>query len=404
MPARSVGTHTARSIVDLFGTFDDVPHWTTEGVRFSSSAAAVDARREADGSKGIADSYVFSVAHALSFRRRLRYILSCCQPSQWILLALLGFVTALVAFTIELSVTKIYELRAEYLPVWAWLLTAAVLALFSVFCVHVGSPAAAGSGIPEMKVTLTGEDVDNFLSFRTLIAKSVGLVAVQAAGLSLGSEGPFIHVAGCLAVALCTYLPQTWFFKYISVETYRLQLLAVAVSAGVTATFGAPVGGVLFSIEVTATFFFVSSLWKGFYTAIACMVVFRLARLLPLVELFQVEDLPPLTITLETFAFIILAILCGVLSGIIVFFVGVLNSITKRFPIPGRYAWAAGVALVDAGVAYASPLLWQLDKGLLGDMLNVSHHEAASDVINKAGDLAIVFVAKICLMILSMSC
>ncbi|EER19889.1 conserved hypothetical protein [Perkinsus marinus ATCC 50983] len=399
------GTYTARSIVDLFGTFDDVPHGTSEGVRFSSSAAAAaNARRGADGSKGVAASNVFVTAHALSFRKRLRYIVACCQPSQWILLALLGFVTAVLAFTIELSVTKIYELRAEYLPVWAWLLTAAVLAAFAVLCVHIGSPAAAGSGIPEMKVTLTGEDVDDFLSLRTLFAKTFGLVAVQAAGLSLGSEGPFIHIAGCVAVALCTYLPQAWFYRYINVETYRLQLLAVAVSAGVTATFGAPVGGVLFSIEVTATFFFVSSLWKGFYTAIACMVVFRLARLVPVIELFQIDTLPPLTITLEIFAFIILAVLCGVLSGVIVFFVGVLNSITKRFPIPMRYVWVTGVALVDAGVAYASPLLWQLDRGLLGDMLVVSHHEAANDVINQAGNLAIVFIAKICLMIVSMSC
>ncbi|KAF4712746.1 Chloride Channel, partial [Perkinsus olseni] len=181
---------------------------------------------------------------------------------------------------------------------------------------------------------------------------------------------------------------------YISVETYRLQLLAVAVSAGVTATFGAPVGGVLFSIEASEI--------TG--DTVVTLTGNQELSAQPLVELFQVEDLPALTITLETFAFIILAILCGVLSGIIVFFVGVLNSITKRFPIPVRYAWAAGVAVIDAGVAYASPLLWQLDKGLLGDMLNVSHHEAASDVINKAGDLAIVFVAKICLMILSMSC
>ncbi|KAF4676988.1 Chloride Channel [Perkinsus chesapeaki] len=395
-------THVCRKNAIQGGTFDDVPHWTTEGVKFSSSAAAVDARRQAEGSEKIADPYIFSMAHALSFRRRLRYIVSCCQPSQWILLALLGFFTALLAFTVEFAVTKIYELRADYLPIWAWILTAPLLTMLAVLCVHLGSPAAGGSGIPEMKVTLTGEDIDDFLTLRTMLAKCIGLVAVQAAGLSLGSEGPFIHISGCIAVALCTYLPHVWFFKYISVETYRLQLLAVAVSAGVTATFGAP--ATAFPLQVTATFFFVSSLWKGFYTAIACMIVFRLARLLPIVELFQTDNLPALSLTAETLAFVILAILCGMLSGIIVYFVGVLNSITKTFRIPVRYGWAAAIALIDAGTAYASPLLWQLDKGLLGDMLNVAHHEAANDVINQAGSLGIVFAVKVCLLILSMSC
>jgi H+/Cl- antiporter ClcA len=42
-------------------------------------------------------------------------------------------------------------------------------------------------------------------------------------------------------------------------------MLAAAVAAGVTATFGAPIGGVLFSIEVTSTYYFVSNLWKAFF-------------------------------------------------------------------------------------------------------------------------------------------
>lgn len=42
-------------------------------------------------------------------------------------------------------------------------------------------------------------------------------------------------------------------------------MLAASVAIGVVATFGAPIGGVLFSIEVTSTYYFVSNLWKTFF-------------------------------------------------------------------------------------------------------------------------------------------
>jgi len=41
-------------------------------------------------------------------------------------------------------------------------------------------------------------------------------------------------------------------------------MIAVAVAAGVVATFGAPFGGIIFSIEVTATYYMISNLWKSF--------------------------------------------------------------------------------------------------------------------------------------------
>ena len=58
-------------------------------------------------------------------------------------------------------------------------------------------------------------------------------------------------------------------------------MLAAGCAAGVAATFGAPVGGVLFSIEVTATYYSVAHLWKAMFTAVAAAVVFRVTRLEP---------------------------------------------------------------------------------------------------------------------------
>ncbi|KAL3907258.1 MAG: hypothetical protein SGPRY_010238 [Prymnesium sp.] len=46
-------------------------------------------------------------------------------------------------------------------------------------------------------------------------------------------------------------------------------MLAVASAVGVSATFGAPMGGVLFSIEVTAQYFLVSLYWRCFF---ACVI------------------------------------------------------------------------------------------------------------------------------------
>jgi chloride channel 2 len=50
-------------------------------------------------------------------------------------------------------------------------------------------------------------------------------------------------------------------------------MMAAAVAAGITATFGAPIGGVLFSIEVSSTYYMVSNFWKAFFCT-TCGVVF----------------------------------------------------------------------------------------------------------------------------------
>lgn len=60
------------------------------------------------------------------------------------------------------------------------------------------APYACGSGIPEIKTILSGFIIRGYLGKWTLIIKSVGIMLSVSAGLSLGKEGPMVHIASCI--------------------------------------------------------------------------------------------------------------------------------------------------------------------------------------------------------------
>lgn len=49
---------------------------------------------------------------------------------------------------------------------------------------------------------MAGVNLDNMLSFRTYIGKCLGMIFMLSSGLSLGKEGPFVHISGCIAESL----------------------------------------------------------------------------------------------------------------------------------------------------------------------------------------------------------
>lgn len=59
-------------------------------------------------------------------------------------------------------------------------------------------------------------------------------------------------------------------------ESRTGEMLAAACAVGVAATFYSPIGGVLFSIEVTSVFFAVRNYWRGFFAACCGATVWRL--------------------------------------------------------------------------------------------------------------------------------
>ena len=103
---------------------------------------------------------------------------------------------------------------------------------------------AAGSGVAEVKVILSGFVVHGYLGVKTLVVKTLALVLSVASGLSLGKEGPYVHIATCIGNIACRMFP-----KYNHNDGKRREVLSASAASGVAVAFGAPIGGVLFSLE-----------------------------------------------------------------------------------------------------------------------------------------------------------
>ena len=88
-----------------------------------------------------------------------------------------------------------------------------------------------------------------FLGFWTLLIKSISLPLAIASGLSVGKEGPSVHYAVCTGSVISKL-----FGKYKRNAAKTREILSACAAAGVAVAFGSPIGGVLFSLEVSDTF------------------------------------------------------------------------------------------------------------------------------------------------------
>ena len=102
--------------------------------------------------------------------------------------------------------------------------------------------SAAGSGVAEVRVILSGFVLHGYLGVQTLLLKTTALILSVASGMSLGKEGPYVHIATCVGNIACRP-----FTKYSTNDGKRREVLSAAAAGGVAVAFGAPIGGVLFS-------------------------------------------------------------------------------------------------------------------------------------------------------------
>lgn len=133
-----------------------------------------------------------------------------------VFLALLGIIMAVLSFMMDEGIKMCNRARASlyeelqdhhvFVRYLCWLTLPISLILFSTGFVHMLAPQAVGSGIPEMKTIMRGVVLKEYLSFRTFVAKIVGLTTTLGSGMPLGKEGPFVHIASVVASLLISLL------------------------------------------------------------------------------------------------------------------------------------------------------------------------------------------------------
>ncbi|CAH3038066.1 unnamed protein product [Porites lobata] len=312
------------------------------------------------------------------FKRCIEWLRPCWSRlgSDWVFLLILGIIMALISFVLDLAIEKcqtahiwLYNVSSNtFVQYIVWTCFPLTLITFSVGFTYLVSPHAIGSGIPEMKVILRGTVLKRYLSLRTLIAKVIGLLTALGSSIPIGKEGPFVHIASMVARSMGKFVAS---FKGIYTnESRNTEMLAAACAVGVSSCFGSPIGGVLFSIEVTATYFAVRNYWRGFFAAVCGALMFRLLAVFDKEEetvtaLFKTNFRLDFPFDVEEFlAFALIGLFCGFGGALFVFTHRKLVDMQRthkhtklaKFLTKNRFVYPAVVIFVIATITFPKGL------------------------------------------------
>ncbi|ORX91368.1 hypothetical protein K493DRAFT_286877 [Basidiobolus meristosporus CBS 931.73] len=154
-----------------------------------------------------------------------------------------------------------------------YIVTGIGFAVTSGILVKLYAPYAIWDGLAEVKTILGGFIIKGFLGVWTLVIKSLGLILAVASGLSLGKEGPLVHITCCCGNVFLRLFP-----KYSQNEAKKREILSAASAGGISVAFGAPIGGVLFSLEEVSYYFSDSTMWRSFFCAMVASVVLQMVN------------------------------------------------------------------------------------------------------------------------------
>ncbi|CAG8389688.1 unnamed protein product [Penicillium salamii] len=174
--------------------------------------------------------------------------------------------------------------------------------------------SAAGSGVAEVKVINSGFVLHGYMGLKTLVIKTIGLIFSVSSGLSLGKEGPYVHIATCVGNICCRL-----FAKYNQNDGKRREVLSASAASGVAVAFGAPIGGVLFSLEEVSYYFPPKTLFRTFFCCIAATLSLKFLNPYGTgkIVLFEVRYLSDWEI-FEIFIFIALGIMGGAAGALFI--------------------------------------------------------------------------------------
>jgi len=273
-----------------------------------------------------------------------------------------------ILFNMRLGWAKSFESN-QFLKFLIFWVTMFAYAFIATGILGLLAPTAAGSGVPPLKSVLGGVHIYKFLHWKILVAKYFGLQGTLASGVGSGKEGPMIHMSAMIAYNL-GYLP--WFKDVIS-DPYRKKLLLnAAVACGVTSTFGAPYGAMVFSIELCSTVFLVSSMWKLFVTATVVKIWYDFYFWLGWNSNISAGFVYDNSQSWTNFPhYILIGIICGWMASLWLFLFSQFLQFKAQVPfafVKNRYFYVFMMTIIIALLQFWLTTSWKGNKGLLNSL------------------------------------
>lgn len=176
------------------------------------------------------------------------------NKSLYLLSILVGMTTGVVVSLYRYGLLLITKLREHFVNlgildtplefIMLWIIF--ILVGFFINFLSKKYPLTSGSGIPQVKGIILRK-VDYIHWIREFFVKFIGGLLGIGAGLSLGREGPSVQLGSYIGYGF------TKIFKRDYIE--KKYLVTAGASAGLSGAFGAPLSGVIFSMEELHRFF-----------------------------------------------------------------------------------------------------------------------------------------------------
>ena len=317
---------------------------------------------------------------------KIGYYLHLNNPKEWAFIIFFSIITSLFLVFLDKLILVSFKKRKiwantsyPFLNYFTWVITSVLFILCATSVGYFISPDADGSGIPEMKTVLSGVPIYRYFSFNAFVGKSLGIFAAIVSGASVGKVGPYVHLS-CL---ICTRLMKSSYFEKIDKSTsMKTTMLSVACATGITFALGCPLGGVLFSIESTASIYMVSNLWKSFFSSVICCFITKIFY-----GDFSIKVIDDTTAINVNFIFkLINFIIIGLITGIVGASCATLVSkgvyIRKKINISwlnNRFKFAAITSIITASTTFFIPGLRNFDKPIMLHLFSANDNSIEDD-------------------------
>ncbi|WP_299699216.1 chloride channel protein [uncultured Tateyamaria sp.] len=214
-------------------------------------------------------------------------------------------IEALQAFLYGTEDVQYLHTFASSLP-WYWILVIPIVGgLITGLILHNFTKDAVARSVADV---IEGAALrDGRVSTRAGVASAFASFITLSTGGSTGREGPVVHIAAVISTKVCRWIKADG-------VTGR-DLLGCAVAAAVSASFNAPIAGALFALEVVLRHFAVHAFAPIVIASVAGTVINRLE--FGDVTEFRLPEANELVFYQELPAFLILGLLCGLVSVVL---------------------------------------------------------------------------------------